>query len=247
MNQRGILLGSSESGLLYYRSHNEATNDQWERKLPLLPGEYLTSICITDMKSANNTIIIGTSLGYLRFFNQFGVCINVMKVLPIITLIASATNNLFMINQVSYNVYSYLIIDINQDYKYIQHNSQMPIKEAAPLIKGIFFNEFNDPCIVGGEDDTLLVLQSWRDSQNAKWIPILNCQLALTEYGSNDNKKNWKCWPLGLVNDKLNCLILKNNNQYPGFPLPLPIELDIELPIKLKHEEDEAEENFYVL
>lgn len=244
MNQRGILLGSSESGLLYYRSHNEATNDQWERKLPLLPGEYLTSICITDMKSANNTIIIGTSLGYLRFFNQFGVCINVMKVLPIITLIASATNNLFMINQVSYNVYSYLIIDINQDYKYIQHNSQMPIKEAAPLIKGIFFNEFNDPCIVGGEDDTLLVLQSWRDSQNAKWIPILNCQLALTEYGSNDNKKNWKCWPLGLVNDKLNCLILKNNNQYPGFPLPLPIELDIELPIKLKHEEDEAEENF---
>ena len=244
MNQRGILLGSSESGLIYYRSHNEGTNDQWERKLPLLSGEYITSICITDMKSANDTIIVGTSLGYLRFFNQFGVCINIMKILPIVALIASTTNNLFMINQVSYNVYSYLIIDINQDYKYIQHNSQMPLKDKIPLIKGIFFNEFNDPCIVGGEDDTLLVLQSWRDSLNAKWIPILNCQLVISEYESNDNKKNWKCWPLGLFNDKLNCLILKNSNQYPGFPLPLPIELDIELPIKLNHEEDEAEENF---
>ncbi|RCK55861.1 DNA polymerase alpha-binding protein [Candida viswanathii] len=244
MNQRGILLGSSASGLIYYRSHSEATNDQWERKLPLLTGEYITSICITDLKSAYNTIVVGTSLGYLRFFNQFGVCINIMKVLPVVSLIASATSNLFMINQVSHNVYSYLIIDINQEYKYIQHNAQMPLRDTVPLIKGIFFNEFNDPCIVGGEDDTLLVLHSWRDTQNAKWVPILNCHLVLTEYGSNENKRSWKCWPLGLTNEKLNCLILKNNNQYPGFPLPLPIELDIELPIKLGHEEDEAEENF---
>ena len=39
-------------------------------------------------------------------------------------------------------------------------------------------------------------------------------------------------------------MILKNNSQYPGFPLPLPIELEVELPIKIKFEEDEAEENF---
>lgn len=246
MNQRGVLLGTSSTGHIYYRSHNEATNDSWDRKLPLLVSEYITSICITNNASATNTIIVGTNLGYLRFFNQFGVCINILKTLPVVTLIASATVNakLFVINQVTTNVYSYLILDINQDYKYIQHNASMPLKDHTPLIKGIFFNEFNDPCIVGGEDDTLLILHSWRESNNAKWIPILNCHKVLTEYGTNSNKKNWKCWPLGFIGDKLNCLILKNNSRYPGFPLPLPIELEVELPIKNKFEEDEAEENF---
>ncbi|KAF6063076.1 hypothetical protein FOB64_006089 [Candida albicans] len=201
MNQRGVLLGTSSTGHIYYRSHNEATNDSWDRN--------------------NQYDYSGHQFGYLRFFNQFGVCINILKTLPVVTLIASATVNakLFVINQVTTNVYSYSILDINQDYKYIQHNAPMPLKDHTPLIKGIFFNEFNDPCIVGGEDDTLLILHSWRESNNAKWIPILNCHKVLTEYGTNSNKKNWKCWPLGFIGDNG----ITNQNKF---------------------EEDEAEENF---
>lgn len=232
MNQKSIILGESSKGTIFYKSHNDMGNDLWERTIPLIKGkEYLTSICITNSKGSN-TIVVGTNLGYLRFFDEQGICLNVMKTIPVVSLAASY-GVVLMINQVTANVYTYSIFDIYQDYKIIQQNYPIPLKEAkSQLIKGIFFNEYNDPCIVGGHDDTLLVLQSWRETGNAKWIPILNLHNAITEYESNENKLKWSCWPLGLINDSLNCLILKNGG-YPGFPLPLPVEIDIEIPIKL--------------
>ncbi|KAI5960203.1 mcl1 [Candida pseudojiufengensis] len=255
LNHRSIILSESSKGLIFYKSHNNLNDsglDSWEKKIPLLKDEYITSIVISNSKSNNNTIVVGTNFGYLRFFNQFGLCLNVIKTSPIVTLAASSNNIIFTINQLTNNVYSYSIIDIMQDYKYIQHNSIVPLKESTNgstlnLIKGIFFNEFGDPCIVSGHDDTLLILQSWRETGNAKWIPILNCVEKITEYGTNENKKNWSCWPLGLMNDNLNCLILKNSNKFPGFPLPLPIEIEIEIPTKLNgkdaKEDQEIEQN----
>lgn len=257
INEGGILLGASgyqqkskvDNGIIYYRNH-ETEQDSWERKVPLLKNEFITSISLTnsdkdDHNNANALIVVGTNFGYLRFYNIHGVVINIMKTSPIITIIASSISTIVTINQVSSNVITFSIIDVNQDYKYIQQNSILPIRqcEVNPLIKGIFFNEYNDPCIVPGHDDTLLVLQSWREPQNAKWIPILNCHHTIA---NNHTKKNWKCWPLGVYNDKLNCIILKHNNQYPSFPLPLPIEIDIKLPInnyqKQKPQEDEEDE-----
>ncbi|KAG5417620.1 mcl1 [Candida metapsilosis] len=240
LNQRSIVLGESSKGTIFYKSHNDVGNDSWEKTLPLVKDEYLTSICITNSK-ANNTIVVGTNLGYLRFFNEYGICLNVIKTIPVVSLAASY-GIILMVNQVTTNVYTYTIFDIYQDYKTIQLNCPIPLKECkTQLIKGVFFNEYNDPCIVGGHDDTLLVLQSWRETGNAKWIPILNLHNAITEYGSNENKLNWSCWPLGVINDCLNCLILKNGG-YPGFPLPLPVEIDIEIPIKSGGDAEEEEE-----
>jgi chromosome transmission fidelity protein 4 len=258
INEAGILLGSSgynqkskiDNGVIYYRNH-ESEQDSWERKIPLLKNEFITSISLTNSQSNDNNsnalIIVGTNFGYLRFYNIHGVCINIMKTSPIITIIASSISTVLVVNQVSCHVITFSIIDVNQNYKYLQQNSLLPIRQCQsnvnPLIKGIFFNEYSDPCIVPGHDDTLLVLQSWREPQNAKWIPILNCHHTIT----NDNtKKNWKCWPLGVYSDKLNCIILKHNNQYPSFPLPLPIEIDIKIPISgyqkvNKEEVDEGE------
>lgn len=246
LNQKSIVLGESSTGTIFYKSHNDVGNDSWEKTIPLIKGEeYLTSICITNSKG-NNTIVVGTSLGYLRFFNEYGICLNVIKTIPVVSLAASF-GIILMINQVTTNVYTYTIFDIYQDYKIIQQSCPIPLKEAkSQLIKGVFFNEYNDPCIVGGHDDTLLVLQSWRETGNAKWIPILNLHNAITEYGSNENKLAWSCWPLGVINDSLNCLILKNGG-YPGFPLPLPVEIDTEIPIKSgrgDEEEVESEEQF---
>ncbi|KAK6456028.1 DNA polymerase alpha binding protein [Scheffersomyces xylosifermentans] len=247
INRKGVLLGISghsnkretNNGKIFYR-HHDSEQDAWERRIPLLKNEYITSICITNSSAQglnnNATITVGTNFGYVRFFNLHGVCMNVIKMSPVVTMVSSSSAMLFLINRASNNVYNYSLIDINQDYKFIQQDVLMPLKKSndAPLIKGIFFNEYNDPCVVPGSDDTLLVLQSWRETNNSKWIPILNCHNTVTEFGINENKKNWKCWPLGVFEDQLNCLILKNNHQYPGFPLPLPIELDLRLPILIK-------------
>ncbi|CAI5757454.1 unnamed protein product [Candida verbasci] len=240
INQKGILLGESSTGLLYYRPHNESTNESWEKKIPLLDDEYITGICVTDSDTDNNDVVVGTNFGYLRFFNQYGISLNVIKTMPITTLVASAVSHIFIIHQTSNSIFNFSIVDTDQDYKFYQQHVHLPLIEHPQLIKGIFFNEYNDPCIVTGHDDTLLILHAWRESNNAKWIPILNCKKVITDYGA-ENKKNWNCWPLGLLDDKLNCLILKNS-QYPGFPLPLPIELNIEIPIKHNRDDNVNEE-----
>lgn len=248
VNERGILLGNSgykakddeRSGHIYYR-HHTSTNDSWDRKIPLLKGEYITSLCLTSSTlatSSDSLIAVGTNLGYLRFFNLYGLCINLMKVSPIVTLISSLISTIFVIHQSAHDSYTYSIVDVGEDYKFLQQSVPIVLKASpnAPLIKGIFFNEFNDPCVVAGFDDTLTVLSHWREPGNARWIPILSCSEVVSDYGLTETKKNWKAWPLGLAEDKFVCLILKNNDAYPGFPLPLPLELDVKLPIKcFKH------------
>ena len=265
INERAVLLGASgydvkskvDNATIYYRNH-DSEQDSWERKIPLLKNEYITAISLTNVDTKNkyhndSLIVVGTNFGYMRIFNAYGVCVNVLKTTPIVTIIASSVATIFTINHISNQVYTFSIIDVNQDYKFVQQNVLLPIKHhqdpSVPLIKGVFFNEYNDPCIVPGYDDTLLVLQSWRESHNSKWIPILNCHHSIT---NTTTKKNWKCWPLGVYDDKLNCIILKHNNHYPKFPLPLPIEIEIKLPIgdyltKKKadpeHEEQEEDED----
>lgn len=235
----GYKLSDKNKGQLFYRHHSSVT-DSWDRTIPLLKGEHITSVSLTNSTDSSDgsssIIVLGTNFGYVRFFNLYGVCIKLIKTTPVVTLISSSSSTLFLVNQVSHNVYSYSVIDIRQDYKFIQQDVLLPLKKSltslsAPLIKGIFFNEYNDPCLVPGNDDTLIILSGWRETGNARWIPLLNCHNIITEYGNSETKKRWKCWPLGLYRDQLSCLILKNNDHYPAFPLPLPIELDIKIPI----------------
>lgn len=240
VNERGVLLGcsgyknGSHSGRIFYRHHN-GMSDSWDRQIPLLKNEYITSLCLTSSTAANSgdsIIVVGSNLGYLRFFNLYGLCINLMKVSPVVTLISSEMSTVFIVHQVAHNNYSYSLVKVNEDYKFFQQDCSLPLKMGTvPLIKGIFFNEYSDPCLVAGSDDSLTVLSHWRETGNARWIPILSCGDVITDYGLSDSKKNWKSWPLGLTEDKLVCLILKNSDSYPGFPLPLPVELDVKLPV----------------
>lgn len=245
MNERGVVLGcsgyhmglNSNSGKIFYRHHND-TKDSWDRKVPLISGEYITSICITSTvqgNSGNSIIVVGTNFGYLRFFNLYGLCVNIMKTSPVVTLMSSEISTVFVVHQVTANNYTYSIINVNEDYKFLQQNNALPLQQphgSEPVIKGIFFNNYSDPCLIAGYDDSLTILSHWREENNARWIPVLNCKQSVTGFGLNESKANWKSWPLGCVDDKFICLILKNNDSYPGFPLPLPIELDIKLPTK---------------
>lgn len=255
MNERGVVLAcsgyqndkSSNSGKVFYRHHSN-TNDSWDRKIPLLSGEYITSVCITSsasMSSGDSIIVVGTNLGYVRFFNLYGLCVNLMKLSPVVTLISSEISTVFIVNQVMSLSFTYSILSVNDDYAFLQQDRVMPLRPPtgqAPLLKGLFFNEHSDPCVVAGFDDSLTVLSQWREPGNARWIPILNCKDIVTDYGLNESKANWKTWPLGLLDDKFVCLVLKNSHEHPGFPLPLPIELEIKLPVKcyayLKASED---------
>lgn len=243
MNQQGVVFGCSgydtknhpNRGRIFYRNH-AGTNDSWEKFIPVLEGEYITSICLTTTAigaTGESIIVVGTSLGYTRFFNQYGLCINLMKLNPVISLISSATNIVFTVHQ-SGTYYTYCIISVSEDYKFLQRDQALPVTASeGPLLKGLFWNDDSDPCMVAGNDDMLVILDQWRESGNARWVPLLSCKQAVSDYGLTESKANWKCWPLGLLGEQFLCLILKTNDIYPGFPLPLPVQLDIKLPVKV--------------
>lgn len=235
INEDGILLGFSnvnqnqKFGVIYFRTH-ASDQDNWDKKIPLTSNEFITSISISNNSDNDEIIVVGTNMGYLRVYNKYGVCINIIKINPIVSIITNKST-IFIVTQLLTNLYAFSLIQVD-GFKFLQQDCVLPLKHYSnkPLLKGIFFNELNDPCLVPGNDDVLIVLSNWRQFGNCTWIPILNCQL-----------QTWKCWPLGLYNDKLNCLVLKNNDEYPGFPLSLPIELDLKLPIN--HQEDIKEED----
>lgn len=258
LNRLGILLGVSgyaskhqvNNGKVYFRFHRD-NFDAWEKHIPLHSGEYITNISLTqqqpdeDERRVNEEakIIVGTSFGYVRIYNLYGLCLSIMKLSPVVATMSSSKGIVFIINQLGNNMYGASIINLESNINFIQQNSILPLKQSPnnatiPLIKGMFFNENGDPCIVAGIDETLLVMTGWREPGNARWVPLLNCHEAITEGGSNPNKKNWKCWPLGLYEENLLCLILKNNSQYPGFPLSLPIEITIQIPVNIKERKE---------
>lgn len=260
LNNRGILLAVSgykdpkatNNGKIYYRNH-DSEQDSWERPIPLLRNEYMTCASITESSlrdmQTDAVVVVGTSFGYLRFFNLFGVCVNLMKVCPVASVILSSRSVLFMINQLSGDSQTYSIIDAGHDYRYMQQNVPLPVHKAKGqfrAVKGLFFSELQDPCMVSGADDTVMVLQSWREPQNSRWVPVLNCHDVITEYGQNPSKSQWKSWPLGMYNDQLACLVLKDRQIYPGFPLPLPVELEIRMPIAA-HEKPTKKKNSDIL
>lgn len=243
MNEKGLLLGCSgyeedqkaQKGKILYRHHVNA-NDSWERQIPLLKGEYLTSIALTttaDPESGESLVVVGTNLGYLRFFNLYGLCINLLKTSPVVASIASLLDTVFIVHQSGYSNFSYSIINVAEDCNFMQQEKPLPLRESeGPLIKGLFYNEYSDPCLVAGNDDALTILSHWREPNNARWVPILNCKEIVTEYGLTESKKNWSCWPLGFHEETFVAMVLKTTDSYPGFPLPLPVDFEVRMPVK---------------
>lgn len=262
LNERGLLLCCSgykvkgpNRGRIFYR-HHTTTNDSWDRHVPLMDNEYITSACLTSKTDATlgeSIIIVGTNYGYLRFFNLYGLCINIIKTAPVLSVISSALSTVLVLHSGSAG-HAYSLISVDEDYRFLQQDRALPLRtpsDKSPMIKGLFFNENSDPCLVSGYDDTLSVLLQWREPANARWVPILDCKNAVTDHGLTDLKSSWKAWPLGLNDDKFSFLILKNNDEYPGFPLPLPVELEVRMPVKsfahLKAQQTEDEKTLVAM
>lgn len=243
MNEKGVLFGCSgfsddqklQRGKVFYR-HHVNTSDLWERQIPLVAGEYITSVSLTstaDVESGEELIVVGTNYGYLRFFNLYGLCINLIKTSPVAATIASRLDAVFIVHRAGPNNYTYSIINVTEDYTFVQQERAIALTEdRGPLIKGLCFNEYSDPCIVAGIDDVLSILSHWREPNNARWVPLLNCKGIVTDYGLMESKRNWSCWPLGFQGEKFMAMVLKNSDAYPGFPLPLPVDFDVRMPVK---------------
>jgi chromosome transmission fidelity protein 4 len=84
----------------------------------------------------------------------------------------------------------------------------------------------------------LLVLQHWRTTGQARWVPLLDTkQLARLAGG----RKEETYWPVAVAQDKFHCIILKGGDKNPYFPRPLLSEFDFQIPISSKPPNDSGD------
>ncbi|EDO19239.1 hypothetical protein Kpol_1050p99 [Vanderwaltozyma polyspora DSM 70294] len=245
LNDRGTLFGQSKTGQIHYRPHS-SLNANWTKSIPLQRGERITCVTATPKR-----INIGTSYGYLRTFNQFGVAISVEKMSPIVCM-AAYEYKVFTVHYSVFHGVSYSLFEQSpSNLRYFQRECPLPIMlpqgnpevdrafdsdftHFNPMgIKSIFFSIYGDPCIFGN-DNVLLILSKWRSAMKSRWIPILDSNMEVWKMSGGKDSNDVHVWPLGLTYDTLNCILVKGKNPWPDFPLPLPSELEVRIPTLVK-------------
>lgn len=245
LNEIGTLFGQSKTGQLHYRSHN-LLHANWTKTLPLQNGERITSVAATPRR-----VFVGTSFGYMRIFNQYGVPLMVEKMSPVVAL-AAQDYKVFAVHYSPYHGISYslfeqsptmskyyqrespLPIAIPQDHPYIDGDFDKNFARFNPMgIKSLFFSAYGDPCIFGN-DNVLLILSKWRSTMESRWLPVLDTNTEVWKMSGGKSTSLVHVWPLGLTYDTLNCIFVKGKNIWPEFPLPLPSEMEIRIPILVK-------------
>ncbi|AGO10093.1 AaceriAAR103Cp [[Ashbya] aceris (nom. inval.)] len=244
LTDEGTFFGQSKTGELLYRVHS-FNGTKWTKRIPLAPSEIITGIASTGKK-----LVVATSLGYIRTFNEHGLPLALEKMTPIVAL-AAQEHKIFAVHYSIYHGLSYSLFEQNPQTgsKYYQRECPLPLmlpsfsaenkyistgdtfNEFNPIgIKSLFFSTFGDPCIFG-YDNVLLVLYKWRNSMESRWVPIVDSSLEIWKLSGGKQPEDIHVWPLGLNYDMLNYILIKGKNLWPGFPLPLPSEMEIRLPL----------------
>ncbi|CCK68429.1 chromatin-binding protein CTF4 KNAG_0A07770 [Huiozyma naganishii CBS 8797] len=247
LNENGTLFAQSKSGQLHYRPYG-TFHSNWTKTIPLSKGEIITAVAATPQR-----IIVGTSFGYIRIFNQYAVPITVEKMSPVVTLTA-LDYKVFTVHYSPFHGISYSLLEQSPTKsRYFQRECPLPIilpqnmdqtdefgassfTAFNPLgIKSVFFSQYGDPCIFGN-DNVLLVLSKWTSPTESRWVPLLDSNLELWKMTGGKDKHDIHVWPLGLSFDTLNCILVKGKNAWPGFPLPLPSEMEVRIPVLVKQQ-----------
>lgn len=242
----GTLFAQSKNGQLQYKPH-DSRHSTWTKTIPLSRGEIITAIATTPKR-----VIVGTSYGYVRVFNQFGVVISVEKMSPVVAVTAY-DYRVFLVHFSQYHGISFSLFEqINDKTVYFHRESSLPIplpqnsmsmkdgrghlnfNSFNPMgIKSLFFSEYGDPCIFG-KDDVLLVLNKWRKPRESRWVPLLDARMGVWQISGGKDTNDVHVWPLGLANNTFSCIFVKGKHIWPGFPLPLPVDMELRIPILVK-------------
>ncbi|KAJ5126182.1 hypothetical protein N7526_008359 [Penicillium atrosanguineum] len=106
----------------------------------------------------------------------------------------------------------YTVENVKRDE--ICQNEDVVALSSGAQLQSVFFSDMGDPCIYD-TTGTLLVLQHWRTTGQARWVPLLDTkQLARLAGG----RKEETYWPVAVAQDKFHCIILKGGDKNPYFP-----------------------------
>ncbi|KAK5961947.1 chromatin-binding protein CTF4 PWA37_000836 [Arxiozyma heterogenica] len=246
LNDKGVLFAQSKTGQIQYRPH-VTVNRNWTKIIPLNKNEIITTIAATPKR-----VIVGTSFGYVRTFNQFGIPLSVEKMSPVVALTAYEYR-VFLVHFSKYHGVSFSLYEQSPErtvYFHRESSLPIPLPQTAisanaeyvhlnfdsfnPMgIKSLFFSEYGDPCIFG-KDDVLLILNKWRRPKESRWVPILDSNMEIWRMSGGKESHDIHVWPLGLTTTAFSCILVKGKNVWPIFPLPLPTDMELRMPVLVK-------------
>jgi chromosome transmission fidelity protein 4 len=94
-------------------------------------------------------------------------------------------------------------------------------------LTALFFSDDGDPFMFD-TSGVLSVLLHWRDPLQARWIPVLD--VAEMDEDANTKLKGANLWPIGVLDRKLEAIVVRGGDKYPPIPLPITSEFDLCVP-----------------
>lgn len=206
---------------LYFRPNKLGSNNKdWTHHM--LPGEDVVSVAINRV-----SVITTTSLGLVRIFTISGVQKYVFSLENVVSM-AAMTDLAFIVyspgpafkNQQNLE-YTLLNTDTNE----VLQKDKVQLSTDSTL-NWIGFSETNQ-VVTYDSAGVLRVLNRQRRPFQASWVPVFDSKL----HAEKVQRPNEKYWPVGVLRDRLMCIVLRGNMDYPFFPRPPIKDVPLQLPL----------------
>ncbi|KAI8069706.1 hypothetical protein BC940DRAFT_332223 [Gongronella butleri] len=207
--------------ILHYRPLGSATSQkEWTVHMPF--GENVETVAIND-----SSVIATTSMGYVRVYTLSGVQMHMFCLQDVVTIAARADMALIVcatsatMNKEQQNLE--FVLFNSTDYDILQR-APLPVSEMEQL-KWVGFSEICQPATYDSKG-ILRVLHRQRRPGQAAWVPVFDGVAH-----ANAQQRTERYWPIGLMQDRLMCIILRGNNPSPYFPVPVPSQVELRMPV----------------
>ncbi|KAI7901299.1 WD40-repeat-containing domain protein [Cokeromyces recurvatus] len=204
---------------LYFRPNKMGTNKDWTHYM--LPGEDIITVAINQV-----SVIATTSLGYVRIFSISGIQKHLFSLENVVTMTAM-TDLVFIVysdgpafeNQQNLR---YILMNTNT-YEILQKDKIQLTTEST--LNWVGFSETNQACTYDSQG-ILRVLYHQRRPYQGRWIPVFDGKAY-----AGSQQKTEKYWPVGVLRDRLMCVVIRGSNLYPFFPRPPVKDIPLRLPL----------------
>ncbi|KAI9495678.1 WD40-repeat-containing domain protein [Zychaea mexicana] len=222
------------SSVLYYRPLiNWANNAEWTVHLP--EGENVVSVAINE-----GSVVAVTSAGYVRMFTISGLQNHIFRLDNVVATAAHGTLVLFVYKGGGSGLngeqnLEFMLMDTGtQD---IVQKGNLPLQKNSQLT-WIGFSEASQALMYDSQH-VLSILHRQRRPGQSYWVPVFDGKAT-----AKSLERQEKYWPVGMLRDRLMCLVVRGNNESPYFPRPPVDDMELRMPVvDLETEAGQLEES----
>ncbi|OAD02706.1 hypothetical protein MUCCIDRAFT_143564, partial [Mucor lusitanicus CBS 277.49] len=204
---------------LYFRPNNSGSERDWTHHM--LPGEDVVSIAINRV-----SVIATTSLGYVRIFSISGVQRYIFSLENVVSVTAMTDLALLV-----YSAGPAFGHQQNLDFMLLNtETNEVLQKDKVQLttdseLNWIGFSETNQ-AVTFDSAGILRLLYHQRRPFQSRWVPAFDSKAYAAA-----NQRTETYWPVGVLRDRLMCVVLRGANAYPFFPRPPVKDIPLQLPL----------------